>query len=70
MCALAKAELERRIEKATYSDYSTGTEELPSLDDVPQDWDSRHPMWNRENLERPDWQLRTSKARTKAACSR
>ncbi|CAJ1393516.1 unnamed protein product [Effrenium voratum] len=61
-----QAELERRIEKATYSDYSTGTEELPSLDDVPQDWDSRHPMWNRENLERPDWQLRTSKARTKA----
>jgi len=49
-------ELTRQVEKATYSDYSTGTDELPSLDDTPQDWDSRHPMWNRENVDRPNWQ--------------
>ena len=52
-----KLELDRQVEKATNSDYSTATDELPSLDDKPQDWDSRHPMWNRENPKRPDWQL-------------
>ena len=48
-------ELDRQVEKATYSDYSTGTDELPSLDDTPQDWNSRHPMWDRENRDRPNW---------------
>ncbi|CAK9035643.1 Uncharacterized protein SCF082_LOCUS21377 [Durusdinium trenchii] len=51
-----EAELKRQVEKATYSDYSTATDELPSLDDKPRDWDSRHPMWNRQSAERPDWQ--------------
>eukprot|EP00439_Symbiodinium_sp_Y106_P044125 s2843_g5.t1 len=50
-------ELDRRVEKATYSDYSTATDELPSLEDVPQDWDRRHPMWQRSNETNPDWQL-------------
>lgn len=49
-------ELERQVEKATFSDYSTATDEVASLEDVPQQWDSRHPMWSRESAERPDWQ--------------
>ncbi|CAE8632699.1 unnamed protein product, partial [Polarella glacialis] len=50
-------ELDRRVEQATYSDYTTHTDELPSLDDTPQDWDSYHPMWRRERTDCPDWQL-------------
>ena len=49
-------ELERQVERATFSDYSTATDDVASLDDVPQPWDSRHPMWSRENPARPDWQ--------------
>ena len=49
-------ELDRRLEKAAYSDYSTATDELPSLDERPQDWDSHHPMWKRVNEQRPGWQ--------------
>merc|ERR1711972_54980 len=50
-------ELDKRVEKATYSDYGTHTDELPSLDDVPKEWDSYHPMWHRNTEHRPDWQL-------------
>lgn len=49
-------ELDKRVDKAIHSDYSTHTDELPSLDDVPRDWDASHPMWNRDTA-RPDWQL-------------
>eukprot|EP00933_Yihiella_yeosuensis_P017467 TRINITY_DN14582_c0_g2_i1.p1 TRINITY_DN14582_c0_g2~~TRINITY_DN14582_c0_g2_i1.p1 ORF type:complete len:310 (-),score=60.46 TRINITY_DN14582_c0_g2_i1:69-998(-) len=50
-------ELQKRVEKATYSDYSTHTDELPSLDEAPKEWDSNHPMWSRDCPDRPDWQL-------------
>lgn len=49
--------LDRRVEKATYSDYSTATDELPSLDEAPKSWDSHHPMWSREHQGKPNWQL-------------
>jgi len=50
-------ELERRVDKAVHSDYSTHTDELPSLDEAPPEWDAYHPMWHRERQECPDWQL-------------
>lgn len=50
-------ELERRVDKAVHSDYSTHTDDLPSLDDVPRSWDERHPMWNRQRMDKLQWQV-------------
>jgi len=50
-------DLDKRVDKAIHSDYSTHTDELPSLDDVPKDWDAAHPMWHRRGTE-VDWQLK------------
>lgn len=49
-------ELDRRVDQAVHSDYSTHTDELPSLDDEPKEWDALHPMWARPG-EKQAWQL-------------
>lgn len=49
-------ELDRRVDQAVHSEYSTHTDELPSLDDVPKEWDDLHPMWARAG-EKQAWQL-------------
>mmetsp|Transcript_144606 Transcript_144606/g.463336 ORF Transcript_144606/g.463336 Transcript_144606/m.463336 type:complete len:355 (+) Transcript_144606:212-1276(+) len=50
-------ELDRRVENAVHSDYSTHTDELPSLEDTPKDWDGYHPMWHRARQDMPAWQV-------------